>query len=111
MFYIDSNDDHIYISKGDSATLEITIMKDDEEYTMQEGEEIIFSVKAALDYNYTLFSRTNTEPQIEFFAADTNSLSCCEFDYSIALEKSNGDRDTFLTGKFTVLGVCEDAKS
>lgn len=110
MFLIDENN-NISISKGDHAVLDIIIMKDDEEYTMHEGEEIIFSVKAALDYNYTLFSRTNTEPQIEFFAADTNSLSCCEFDYSIALEKVNGDRDTFLTGKFTVLEVCEDAET
>lgn len=109
MFYIEEN--NIFISKGDHAVLDIEILKDGEPYEMRTGEEIYFSVKAALDYNYTLFSKSNTEPQIEFFAADTNPLSCCEFDYSIALEKANGDRDTFLTGKFTILGVCEDAES
>lgn len=110
MFIIDENN-NISITKGDTATLQIELYKDDEPYTMQSGEHLHFAVKAALDYNYTLFSKYVDTPKINFSPADTFSLSCCEFDYSITLEKANGDRDTFLTGKFTIMGVCEDGES
>lgn len=109
MFYIEEN--NIFITKGDHAVLDIEILKDGEPYTMKDGEEIYFSVKAALDYNYTLFSKTSDTPQIEFVSADTFGLSCCEFDYTITLVKANGDRDTFLSGKFTILGVCDDGET
>ena len=110
MFIIDENN-NISITKGDAATLQLELFKDDEPYTMQSGEHLHFAVKAALDYNYTLFSKYVDTPEINFYPSDTFSLSCCEFDYSITLEKANGDRDTFLTGKFTITGVCEDGES
>lgn len=106
MFYIDSETDAIYLTKGDTATLDITLMKDDEEYTMQEGDELYLAVRARGDFNYMILSKTSTTNSIEFYSADTFSLSAIEADYSITLIYANGNRDTFVTGKFNILGVC-----
>lgn len=105
MFYIDSNDDHIYISRGDSATLDITMMKDDTEYTLQPGDKLYFAMKRNNDFNFTIWSCETTEQSIVFDVATTNSWSFGDYDYSITLIYANGNRDTFITGKLTVLGV------
>lgn len=105
MFYIDSNDDHIYISRGDSATLDITMMKDDTEYTLQPGDKLYFALKRNNDFNFTIWSSEVTEQSIVFDVATTNSWSFGDYDYSITLIYANGNKDTFITGKLTVLGV------
>ena len=106
MFYIDSETNNIYITKGDSATLEIELYLDDEPYTMQEGDKLYFAVKAGSDFNYTLFSKEVETNSIDFYSADTFGLSAITADYSITLIYANGNRDTFVTGKFNILGVC-----
>lgn len=106
MFYIDSETNAIYLTKGDTATLEIDLYLDDEAYTMQTGDKLYFAVKASNDFNYTLFSKEVETNSIEFYSADTFGLSAITADYSITLIYANGDRDTFISGKFNILGVC-----
>lgn len=103
MFFIDG--DNIYITKGDDAVLDVTLYKDDEEYIMQEGDKLYFSMKRNNDFNFTIWSSEVDEPSIEFPRATTGSWSFGDYDYSITLIYANGNKDTFITGKLTVLGV------
>ena len=103
MFFIDG--DNIYITKGDDAVLDVTLYKDDEEYIMQTGDKLYFSMKRNNDFNFTIWSSEVDEPSIEFPQATTGSWSFGDYDYSITLIYANGNKDTFITGKLTVLGV------
>lgn len=104
MFYID-DDNNIFISKGDTAILDIDLTKGGDPYTMQLNDRLIFGVRASNEYNYTLFEKVSGTPSITFDADDTNELSNIECDYSITMYYANGNVDTFLTGKFNILGV------
>lgn len=104
MFYID-DDNNIFISKGDTAVLDIELYKGDNPYTMQVNDKLVFGVRASNEYNYTLFEKVSGTPSFSFDADDTNDLSEIECDYSITMHYANGNIDTFITGKFNILGV------
>lgn len=106
MFYVDSETNNIYITKGDTAALEIDLFLDDVPYIMQTGDKLCFAVKAGSDFNYTLFSKEVETNRIEFYSADTFGLSAITAEYSITLIYAGGSRDTFLSGKFNIMGVC-----
>lgn len=105
MFYIDSENDHIYITKGDSAVMDITLIKNEEEYVMQPGDKLYFSMKRNNDFNFTIWSSEVETPEIDFEVATTSAWAFGDYDYSITMIYANGDRDTFITGTLTVLGV------
>lgn len=105
MFYIDRTDDHIYITKGDSAVIDVTLYKNDEEYTLQPGDKLYFAMKRNNVFNYTIWSSEVEVPEIDIATATSNSWAFGEYDYSITLIYANGNKDTFITGKLTVLGV------
>lgn len=105
MFYIDSEDNHIYITRGDSAQMDITMMKDDVEYHLQTGDKLYFAMKRNNDFNYTIWSSEVDVQSIEIAQATSAAWSFGDYDYSLTLIYANGKRDTFITGKLTVLGV------
>lgn len=104
MFYID-DDNNIFISKGDTAVLDIELYKGDNPYTMQVNDKLVFGVRASNEYNYTLFEKVSDTPSFTFDEDDTNELSEIDCDYSITMYYGNGNVDTFITGKFNILGV------
>ena len=106
MFYIDSETNNIYITRGDTASLDIDLFMDDEPYNMVTGDKIKFAIKRNVNFNTTVFSREVDEPSVPFYSADTNSASLGEYDYSITMLYNDGNVDTFLTGKFVILGEC-----
>ena len=104
MFYIDE-ENNIFISKGDTAVLDIELFRGDTPYTMQVDDKLVFGVRASNEYNYTLFEKVSGTPSFTFDADDTNELSELECDYSITMFYANGNVDTFITGKFNIMGV------
>ena len=107
MFYIDDKN-NIYLTKGDSGTLDITLMAGDVEYIMQEGDKLLFAVKADKNYNYALIEKESETNSIDFVETDTSEFSSIECDYSLSLVYANGNIDTFMTAKFIILGACYD---
>lgn len=104
MFYIDDNN-NIFISKGDTAVLDIDLYKGDTPYTMQTNDKLVLGVRASNEYNYTLFEKVSESPSFTFAPNDTDELSELECDYSITMYYANGNVGTFITGKFNILGV------
>lgn len=106
MFYIDSETNDIYLTRGDTAALDLDLFVDDVPYPMVTGDKIVFSLRRNNDFNYACLSNTVTAPHIDFTADDTNNISLGEYDYSITMFYHDGKIDTFLTGKFHILGRC-----
>lgn len=106
MLRIDENN-NIYLTKGDTALIDITLYYDSEPYEMRAGDKLLFAMKRNVKFNYTVLSREYTRPQIELFQADTNALSFGEYDYSITYIHNDGAIDTFLTGKFYITETSE----
>lgn len=106
MLRIDENN-NIYLSKGDTAVIDISLTYDGEPWTMGAGDVIYFALKRNVNFNYTVFSREYDELSIELYQADTNALSFGEYDYSMTYIHADGAIDTFLTGKFYITETCE----
>lgn len=106
MLRIDENN-NIYLTKGDTAVIDITLTYDDEPWIMQAGDSISFALKRNVNFNYTVFSREYDEPAISLYTADTNALSFGEYDYSLTYNHSDRTIDTFLTGKFYITETSE----
>lgn len=100
-------DNNIYLTKGDTAIIDISLTYDGEPWTMPASDSIYFALKRNVNFNYTVFSREYEEPSIELYQADTNALSFGEYDYSMTYNHSSGSKDTFLTGKFYITETCE----
>lgn len=106
MLRIDENN-NIYLTKGDTAIIDISLTYDGEPWIMPESDRIYFAMKRNAKFNVTVLSREYTRPQIELYQADTNALSFGEYDYSITYIHSGGAVDTFLTGKFYITETSE----
>lgn len=109
MFYVDSETDNIYLSKGDTAVLDIALTLNDEPYVMSDTDTLVFAMKRKNSFDVVDLEITSSTPEIAFTADSTNALSFGEYDYSITLYYNNGKIDTFVTGTFTILGVSYNA--
>lgn len=106
MLRIDENN-NIYLTKGDTAIIDISLTYDGEQWIMSSSDYISFALKRNVNFNYTVFSREYNEPSISLYSADTNALSFGEYDYSLTYNHSDGTIDTFLTGKFYITETSE----
>ena len=106
MFYIDSETNDLYLTRGDTASLDLDLFIDDTPYTMVTGDKIVFSLRRNNDFNYACLNKEVTAPHIDFVTDDTNNNSLGEYEYSITMFYNDGNIDTFLTGKFHILGRC-----
>lgn len=106
MFYIDSETNDIYLTRGDTASLDLDLFVDDIQYTMVTGDNLVFALSRNNDFNYACMSKTVNTPHFDFVPDDTNVISLGEYEYSITMFYHDGNIDTFLTGKFHILGRC-----
>ena len=91
-------DDIIYITRGDDAVLEVTSYLDEEgteEYTLQEGDSYIFTVrKVASESSEIVFSVETTTNRIVISHNDTADKEVGKYSADIQLNTANGDRHT-----------------
>lgn len=100
MLKIDGND--IYLTRGNTAVIDVTITDGDAPYIWHEGDSIEFAVRRKCDYNNVILSKRRIEPSFTFIKNDTKDLALGEYIYSITLFGANGSIDTFIVGKFTI---------
>lgn len=100
MLKIDGND--IYLTRGNTAVIDVTITDGDAPYIWHEGDSIEFAVRRKCDYNNVVLSKRRIEPSFTFIKNDTKDLALGEYIYSITLFGANGSIDTFIVGKFTI---------
>lgn len=104
MFYIDE-ENNIYLTRGDSATLELTIYDEEGEiYTPTENDDIILTIKSnVLNYDYKL-QKTFDSLRLVITSEESKEFNFGVYFFDVRL--INEDlTDTFICdGKFTIGG-------
>ena len=104
MFDIDKAN-NIKIIRGDSAEFDIKAYDKEthEEYVLQEGDSVIFTVKKGPKSANALIQKEG--PFVEIEPEDTEDLSYGTYMYDVQLTYADGYKDTFIQNKeFKVLG-------
>lgn len=111
MYKIDA-DNNIELTRGDTFSCEVKIIKNDDPYTPEVGDTVRFAVKRKAftpgGGNYA-----DCEPLIEkaipidtlvltLNPADTKGLKFGSYDYDIEITFEDGRVDTFIRGDFTL---------
>lgn len=98
---------NLYMTRGDTAVfpLKVTYM-DDTEYTFEEGDQILFSVKKRTTENEALFQKEITNGVLFLMPEDTKSLACGRYCYDVQLTKHDGTVRTIIPPH--ILKICEE---
>lgn len=98
------NDNQIYLTRGDTASIQVEIFnKDGSEYTPGAADQIIFTMSKLWNTHKKL-SKTipNNSLILALSPSDTINLPCGDYAYDIRLKRS-GLCDTFIVeGKITI---------
>ena len=98
MIEIDASN-NIKITRGDTATIDISIIDEEgEEYTLREGDQIIFSVKRLSSQASVLIEKVLTNKQLVLDTDDTDALSFGKYKYDMVLI-SESEVSTFICFK------------
>lgn len=81
MILIDNN--HICLSAGDDAVIEVSISLDGEPYTLESGDVLTFSASCGL-------KKQSTDGKFIFEAKDTANLSPGTYKWDLRLTYANG---------------------
>lgn len=99
-------DNNIYITRGNTATINITLTEDGKPYTLREGDKLILSVKRRYPFNDMVLEKTTTTGSFEFAVIDTYELAFGVYDYDITFYGVDGSVDTVIIGTFKLGGEC-----
>ena len=81
----------ISLTRGDSARIALTINKEDgTEYTPQDGDQILFTVKKNTRTAEILFQHAFHDSQIYIVPQDTENLKYGDYVYDVQLTKVDG---------------------
>ncbi len=93
MFYIE--DDKVYLTKGDSAALTMTVYSGNTAYTLQSGDLLTMSVrKQPTDQSPLLLSVTSTSGRLVISHEDSKSIPAGKYSADVQLTTSGGERYT-----------------
>lgn len=98
MLYI-KDDGTIRLTRGDTARLTIPIINSasNDEYVMQSGDVLFFTVKkSAKDTNYLFQKESTGTNAIHIKPEDTNNLSFGKYKYDVQLTTAPGDVYTII---------------
>lgn len=99
-------DNDIYITRGNTATINISLTEDGEPYTMKDGDKLILSVKRRYPFNDMVLEKITSIGSFEFAVIDTYELAFGVYDYDITFYGVDGSVDTVIIGTFELGGEC-----
>jgi hypothetical protein len=107
MLTIDKSN-NITLTRGDTLTLTVSLLKDNAPYVPTEGDSIRFAVsksyKGQSDYTLKL-SKTIPNDTLTFTCeSDETELDYAVYNYDIEITHEDGCVDTFISGKLTITG-------
>ena len=99
MLKIDSNM-RMRLFRGDTGTFKVGVKINNEDYVLQEEDEVIFSVKSDIDDTSYILQKIadNDETKAIFtlLPADTAQIAPDNYTYDIVLKKANGEVNTLM---------------
>ena len=84
------------IVRGDSAVVDLTIMRNDEEYTLQEGDVCVLTVKKSVNDKDFLIQKPLVNGQFIFVPDDTSGLEYDKYRYDVQFTGADGFVDTII---------------
>lgn len=109
MLLIEGN--KITLTRGNTAFIEIDIIKDDEPYILRAGDSLTLSLKRRSDYNNIVLTKTTTTNTFTLVESDTKELSHGVYEYDITFRGNDGTIDTLLFDDFIIGGECHYASN
>ena len=100
------NGDNIFITRGNTAVINIQLYEDDEPYTFRTGDKVILSVKRKYPFNDCVLEKVSTTGEFDFVVIDTYELAFGIYDYDITFYGVDGSVDTVITGEFEIGKEC-----
>lgn len=98
-------DNNIRITRGDTGVILITLTnKDGTDYTMQDGDVLVFTVKKSTFVKDVIIQKIFLEGQVKIEHTDTDGLSYGTYYYDVQLTTAAQDVFTVITPhKFEVM--------
>lgn len=84
------------MTRGDTETLKITVFRDDEEYTLQEGDKLVFTLKQNTYTKNILLQKLFVDNEIRIEHEDTKDLNYGTYYFDVQLTFANGDVQTVI---------------
>lgn len=94
MFRIEN--DNIYLTRGDTAGFSIVLFDGIEEYEMQDGDTLTFTVRKNVYSPDILIQKVVTENEFAFSPRDTQGYPFGNYVYDVQLNFANGDINTVI---------------
>lgn len=107
MLNIDGNN-NITLTRGDTLTLTVGLIKDGETYTPAEGDEIRFALAKGYlgepGYEFKV-SKTIPHDTLTFtLTSEETALDYRSYNYDVEVTHGDGCVDTFISAKLTITG-------
>lgn len=107
MLLIDNNQ-NITLTRGDTLTLRVELMKDGSEYVPEEGDSVRFALsiqyKNQLGYELILSKEIPTDTLTFTASSAETALDYREYNYDIEITHADGSVDTFISAKLRIVG-------
>lgn len=88
---LEFNGNAIYLSKGDTGSLALTITDEEQQTYDYSGDTVVFSLKRFVTDANPILQKTFTDGKITFESADTANLQAGEYLYDIVLTHETED--------------------
>lgn len=107
MLTIDKSN-NIALTRGDTLTLTVSLLKDNAPYVPTEGDSIRFAVskgyKGQTDYALKLSKAIPNDTLTFTCESEETELDYAVYNYDIEITHEDGCVDTFISGKLTITG-------
>lgn len=93
----------IYLTRGDTATLELTVEKDGAPYDFS-ADAVLFSVKKCVEEPKLLIQKRFVDGKVSLVESDTNDLPFGQYLYDVVVSRPGGEICTVITPTVLTLG-------
>ena len=84
------------MTRGDTESLRITVYRDGEEYALQDGDKLVFTLKQSVFSKNILLQKNFIDNEIKIEHEDTKDLNYGTYYYDVQLTFANGDVQTVI---------------
>lgn len=96
MLKIDANN-NVYLTRGDSAYLELNIRSSNGPYIFQDGDVIALTIKKSVHDENVILQKLARDGELKIEPSDTKLLDYGEYVYDIQITTSDGDVFTVIS--------------
>lgn len=93
----------IYLTRGDTATLELTVEKDGAPYDFS-ADTVLFSIKKCVEEPKPLIQKQFVDGKVSLVESDTSDLPFGQYLYDVVVSRPGGEICTVITPTVLTIG-------